>query len=307
MPKKRQRETIVNASQQQLTNGTNYMKRFWKALASAALQFNRNDGWAHSSHIALSLLMALFPFCIFSLSLAGQLSSNLNSSDLVTFVFGAWPDQIAEPIEREIEAVLASSDTTKMTVSGLFAIFFASNGVDAIRTAITGAYRETDPRPFWKARLLCVVFVILGSGLLIVAGALTVALPLYFYFVEVAAPSVYARVFSSEIIRGGIIVALLIFLLVAFHMWLPGLKRPLRSVMPGVFLTLVSWIICAQGFSIYIKNFATYSVTYAGLAGTIAALVFMYLMAALFIFGAEFNGELYDDVADDVADDVPPD
>jgi membrane protein len=276
------------------------MKRCWKALVSAALQFDRNDGWAHSSHIALSMLMALFPFCIFSLSLAGQLSSNLNSSDLVTFVFGAWPDQIAEPIEREIEAVLASSDTTKMTVSGLFAIFFASNGVDAVRSAITGAYRETDPRPLWKTRLLCVALVIFGGALLIVSGTLTVALPLYFQFIEAAAPSVYAQVFSSETVRVAIAVALLIFLLIASHMWLPGLKRPLRSVMPGVSLTLVSWIICAQGFSIYIKNFATYSVTYAGLAGTVAALVFMYLMAALFIFGAEFNGELYNDVAGDV-------
>jgi membrane protein len=276
------------------------MKRFWKALVSAALQFDRNDGWAHSSHIALSLLMAIFPFCIFSLTLAGQLSADLNSSDLVAFIFGTWPDEIAEPIEREIAAVLDSSDTTKMTLSGMLAIFFASNGVDSVRAAVTGAYRETDPRPFWKTRLLCIALVIFGGALLIVSGALTVALPLYFQFIESAAPSVYAQVFSSEAVKVAIAVALLIILLVASHMLLPGVKRPLRSVLPGVTLTLVSWIICATGFSIYIKNFSSYSVTYAGLAGVVAALVFLYLMAALFIFGAEFNGELDDGITDDV-------
>ncbi len=276
------------------------MKLLWKALVSAAVQFNQNNGWANSSHIALSLLLALFPFCIFSLSLAGQLSTNLNISDLVEFIFGAWPNHISEPIEREIAAVLNSSDTTKLTVSAVLAIFFASNGVDAIRAAITDAYCETDPRPFWKTRLLCLVFVICGGLLLVVAGVLMVALPLYFQFVEAAAPNVYAQVFSSDAVRVTITLALLLFLLIACHLWLPDVRRPLRAVMPGVSLTMVLWAICAQGFSFYLMNFGSYSVTYAGLAGIMAALVFMYLMAMVFIFGAEFNGELSREPADGI-------
>jgi membrane protein len=278
------------------------MKRFWKALISAARQFDRNDGWAHSSHIALSLLLAIFPFCIFSLSLAGQLSTDLNTNDIVEFILGAWPDLVSAPIEREIDAVLASSDTAKLTASALLAIFFASNGVDAIRTSITDAYRETDPRPFWKTRLLCVVFVIGGGLLLCIAGVLTVALPLYFQFVEATAPSLYAQVFSSDAVRVIITIALLVFILIACHLWLPGVRRSLYSVMPGVSLTIVLWAVCAQGFAFYVKNYASYSVTYAGLAGVMAALVFMYLMAAIFIFGAEFNGELFNDTGDGASD-----
>jgi len=268
------------------------MERIWKTFISAAVRFDANDGWAHSSHIALSLLMAIFPFCIFSLTLAGQLSAGLNTGDLVELVLGTWPEQVSEPIEREIVAVLAASDTTKLTLSGLLTIFFASNGVDAIRAAITDAYRESDPRPFWKTRMLCIIFVLCGGVLLTIAGALTVAVPLYFQFVEASAPSLYAQVFSSNAVRFTITVALLIFLLIACHLWLPGVKRPLLVVMPGVSMTLLMWAICAQGFSFYMKNFASYSVTYAGLAGVMAALVFMYVMAALFIFGAEFNGLL---------------
>lgn len=276
------------------------MKLLWKALLSAAVQFNKNNGWANSSHIALSLLLALFPFCVFSLALAGQLSADLHTSDLVEFIFGTWPDHISKPIEREIAAVLASSDNTKLTVSALLAIFFASNGVDAIRAAITDAYGETDTRPFWKTRLLCSVFVICGGLLLVVAGVLTVALPLYFQFVEAAAPNVYAQVFSSDAVRVTITLALLLFFLIACHLWLPGVRHPLRAVMPGVSLTMVLWAICAQGFSFYIMKFDSYSVTYAGLAGVMVALVFMYLMAMLFIFGAEFNGQLSRDTTDGV-------
>ncbi len=48
----------------------------------------------------------------------------------------------------------------------------------------------------------------------------------------------------------------------------------------------------AQGFAFYMSNFSSYGTTYTGLAGLLGALVFLYLMAAIFIFGAEFNAQL---------------
>lgn len=256
----------------------------------------QNDGWAHSSHIAMSLLLALFPFSIFSLSLAGQLSAQIDLEDLTEFILGAWPDAFSEPIEREILAVLDASDTTKLTVSALLSVFFASNGVDAIRSAVTGAYRESDPRPVWKTRLLCIVFVLVGSLVLIAAGVLTIVLPAYFEFLGDTAPDLYAVVFAIEPLRVTIAVALLILLLFACHLWLPGLKRRLSQVLPGVAVTLVLWAVCAQGFAFYIANFGSYSATYAGLAGILGALVFMYMMAAIFIIGAEFNAQLEEEL-----------
>ena len=60
----------------------------------------------------------------------------------------------------------------------------------------------------------------------------------------------------------------------------------------GCYLHFFSGGVAAQFFGYYITEFATYSVTYAGLASVMAALIFLYLMAALFILGAEFNGRL---------------
>lgn len=261
-------------------------------LYSAATRFEQNDGWVHSSHVALSLLLALFPFCIFSLSLAVEFSTGLEERDLITFVLGAWPEAISEPIVREIEAVLSSRGSGSLTLSAFLALFFASNGVDAFRTAITDAYRETDPRPFWKTRLLCVVFVIIGAAFLSIAGAMTVALPLYFQYFQDAAPALYNSIFASERIRTLITMMLALSLLIACHRYLPGVKRPLWTVLPGVALTLVLWWVAAKVFAYYIGGFASYSVTYAGLAGIMAALVFLYMMAAIFIYGAEVNGQL---------------
>lgn len=80
--------------------------------------------------------------------------------------------------------------------------------------------------------------------------------------------------------------------MIACHRWLPGYPRPISRVWPGILMTLILWILVATGFSLYLETFATYSATYAGLAGIMTALIFLYLMAMIFIFGAEYNSVL---------------
>ena len=45
-------------------------------------------------------------------------------------------------------------------------------------------------------------------------------------------------------------------------------------------------------FSAYLEHFGNYIATYAGLASAATAIFFLYLVALLMIFGAEFNAAL---------------
>lgn len=268
------------------------IRNFLPAIVRGWERFNTELGWSRSSHVALSMMLALFPFCVFVLAVGAQLSAGLDKDELIEFVFGAWPDEIAEPIVREVLAVLDQSSTRTAAVGAILAMFFASNGVDAVRVAITHAYREEDPRPLWRKRLLALVFVLVGSGILSLASLVGLGLPLYFHFVSDAAPSLYARLFSSEAIRNVLTASVLLFAVYAAHAWLPGIRRPAKVILPGVLLTIVLWVAAGSLFAGYLRSFGSYSLTYAGLAGTMAALVFMYLMAAILIFAAEVNGQL---------------
>lgn len=273
-----------------------------QALWAALVRFDGNHGWSKSSHIAMSMMLALFPFTVFALSLTQAVSSEFSSLDVVEFIYGTWPDSIAEPIVTEVQAVLRDSGVKAMTVGGLLAVFFASNGVDAIRQALTDAYRENDPRPLWKSRALCVVFVLCGSAILTVAALLTFAVPLFFDLLETSDETHTATWYGHETLRLGVSFVLLIFSVFACHLWLPGTHHTLKQVAPGVVLTVVLWIASGRIFALYVTSFSSYSVTYAGLAGVMAALVFLYLMATIFVIGAEVNGRLIA-IGDDAIDD----
>ncbi len=265
---------------------------FLQAFLHAFVRFNRKNGAVMSSHVAMSMMMALFPFILFVVSLAGIIYQDVPEDVLIELFFGYWPEDVAAPIVKEVHAVLATANTRLLTVGGVLAIYFASNGVDAVRVALCRAYHDTDPRPFWETRAIAIGCVIVGAGALLLAVVLEIWNPLYTNMVTASVPGEISSWFSGVGPSWLAILSLPMLAVLVCHLVLPGRRHSFWQVLPGVAMTLALWAISGWAFSIYIARFATYSATYAGLAGAMSALIFLYLMSVILILGAEFNGAL---------------
>ncbi|WP_170481965.1 YihY/virulence factor BrkB family protein [Ruegeria arenilitoris] len=268
--------------------------RFVGALFLALRRFGNKDGFVMSSHVAMSLMMALFPFVLFTVALAGALSQGYVTDELIELIFGAWPSDVADPIVRELRAVLENSGSGVITIGGLLAVYFASNGVAAVRKAMTQAYHDQDTWPFWKARLMCFALVIIGGAAILAIAAVEVVLPVYTRLVSENTAFDVGGWLSVDRLRWTFTVAVPAGTVILAHLILPTRRHRLSQIIPGVILTLALWAAGGWGFSVYIAQFATYSATYAGLAGAMAALIFLYLCSAMLILGAEYNGALID-------------
>ncbi|GAA6158061.1 YihY/virulence factor BrkB family protein [Ruegeria sp. HU-ET01832] len=271
-----------------------------QALWLAIGRFGGKNGLVMSSHVAMSLMLALFPFVLFTVALAGSLSQGYVTEELIELIFGAWPKDVADPIVSELRAVLEQSGSGVITLGGLLAIFFASNGVVAVRAAMNQAYHDQDSWPFWKTRLLCLGLVIIGGATILAIAAVEVILPVYTKLVSEKTDVNVSHWLSVDRLRWTFTVAVPAGTVFLAHLILPTRRHSLSQILPGVLLTLALWAAGGWGFSIYISQFASYSATYAGLAGAMAALIFLYLCAAILILGAEYNGALMDlQVGDD--------
>ena len=69
-------------------------------------------------------------------------------------------------------------------------------------------------------------------------------------------------------------------------------RPPAGRLWPGIVTTLLLWLIAGRIFAAYLARFANYTATYAGLASVVTAIFFLYLIALIMIFGAEFNAAL---------------
>ncbi len=122
--------------------------RLWGRVAWDAFDhFNDADGWAIASHIALSSLLALFPFLILVTSLAASFFGSKELADEVArLLLETWPEEVAGPIAREIHTVLTSTRGDLLTISVALAVFFASSGIESLRIGLNRAYGMVDRR-----------------------------------------------------------------------------------------------------------------------------------------------------------------
>jgi membrane protein len=77
--------------------------------------------------------------------------------------------------------------------------------------------------------------------------------------------------------------------------------RHIRWITPGAAVGVGLWIVLSLAFSIYVRNFSSYGAVYGAFAAAIILLLWLYLSANAFLFGAELNAELERNVEGDQA------
>ena len=268
------------------------LRRFRAVILDAVTHFNNDDGWAMASHVALTILMALFPFMIFGTALASFLGANAYAETASHLIFDTWPESIAAPISREVVNVLTVERGGLLTLSVLAAAFFSANGVEALRVSLNRAYRVTETRSWYVTRMQSLGFVVIAVMVIMAISFLLVLAPLALKLARQFAPWMGTLISAVDNWRILIAVLVLTIGLIASHLWLPSGRRRLVDVLPGIAVTLVAWMAGALMFASYLKEFANYVSTYAGLASIMIALVFLYIVAAIFILGAEINAAI---------------
>nr|WP_201285402.1 YihY/virulence factor BrkB family protein [Chelativorans xinjiangense] len=268
------------------------LKALRQIAGDAFGHFNSDDGWAMASHLAISAIMALFPFMIFAVALASFLGAGIYADRVVHLIFETLPEEVAGPIGAEVEHVLKVRRGGILTFGVAGAAFFASNGVEALRLSLNRAYRVDEQRSFIWLRVQSLGFVLIAT-----AGFLTVSLLLV---VAPVAAELAARhlewiepyLGTINLWRYVIAVVVLVAALASIHLWLPGGKRTLADILPGIVFTLIGWIAGSGLFAAYLARFNSYASTYAGLASIMIAVVFLYIVSAIFILGGEINAAI---------------
>jgi membrane protein len=270
------------------------MRNFLRTLYDAYLKFNQDDGWAIASYIALSILTSLFPFLIFLTALAGFFGMEAEADAATKLLFEAWPSSVAAPISGEIRNVLTQPHGGLLTFGAVLAIYFSATGVEALRVALNRAYNLPEQRSWWLLRLESIIFVVLGAASLLAIAILLVLAPLARAIAQRYVPHVVEQLQPLyEPVRYGVTTAVLAVALFAAHKYLPATRRATAFIAPGIALTLLASLAFGVGFGNYLARFAgSYISTYAGLASIMIAIVFLQLLAAIFIYGAELNQTL---------------
>jgi membrane protein len=186
-------------------------------------------------------------------------------------------------------AVLSAERGGVLSLGGLLAIWFAVGGVGGLRVGLNRAYDIRESRSAAVLLTLEVMsVVVVGLGFVLV-GYLLVLAPQAGSSLHRLMPGFEPESLELGTVRYLVSAVILAAALFAAHIVLPARRLSFSTMWPGILFTVVAWGALGAAFSFYLIRFADYASYYAGLAGIVAGLYFLYLAALVLIFGGELN------------------
>lgn len=261
-------------------------------------EFNADDMLTYAAAVAYQVFFSLFPFIIFLLSLLGMLRIPGLFDFLLQQSETVLPGQAFSLIEGIVNQVRSQAAGSILSFGAVVALWSASSAVRMTMHAMNVAYDVEAERPVWKKIPLSILYTLMLAAMLILAVGLvllgnTVA---EWFSQQVGLGNTFVTLWTW--LRIPVAVALLVVILAIVYDLFPNFDQPFRLITPGAVLAVVVWIAASLGFSFYVSNFSSYSATYGSIAAVIIILLYLFISAAVVLFGAEVNAEVYRELDD---------
>jgi membrane protein len=259
----------------------------------AVKDFVDDDMLTYAAALSYHILLALFPFVIFLLTVLGA----LGLSDFFNWLLGqarlALPPDAFQLISEVIGEIRGRSSGSLLSVSILFAIWAASGGVRSLMDSLNVAYDVAETRPAWQRYPLSIAYTIGLAILLIVASGLMLVGPRAATWLagQMGLSQVAAAVWTW--LRWPVAVLLVLLTIALVYYVAPNVDQQFKFVTPGSVVAVVGWIVASLVFSAYVERFSDYGATYGSLGAMVILLIYFFVSSAVLLFGAEVNAVIF--------------
>lgn len=271
-----------------------------RSLLGNALRLMARNYFEHrvgknAAALAYQMLFAFFPLLMFISNLLGIL--DLNVKHVTDALENVLPKDIVGLIGAYLDHISVASSHILLWVSLIFLIWFPMQAVQGLMDDVRWAYGVTRPKKpvFYFARQLVYTLVfMLALGLTLVLSTVgeevVSAIDRFLPEDSLRISGYFLRIWQYlRFLPIGLLMILAIGTLYAGSL---DHRPKVRTVLPGLFAALISWLLVSAGFSFYVENFAHYSVLYGTLGAVVVLLIWLYMTALALILGAEFNAAL---------------
>lgn len=264
-------------------------KQFFRQLCNNILKHNIGKNAASLSYY---LIFSLFPLLIFISNFMGLL--NLDVYSVTEVLKQVLPNEVVLIIESYLDYISTNSSSALLWFSLVFSIWFPMRTAKGLMSDVRLAYNLEKP----KNPIIYTLKQLLYTVVLLVVIALTIMLSFMGKNILNAIKNCLpANAFQIPSFFLGIWqyvrfipIAVLMFLALGTLYAVSLEKRvPFKTMLPGIFTSLILWLVISLGFTFYVENFSNYSVVYGTLGAVMVLLIWLYATAFVLIFGSEVN------------------
>jgi membrane protein len=246
-------------------------------------KFFADRGTHLAAMIAYFALVSFVPLIFLALALLGLAHRVDETSYLVTELQKIFPSRSIDDIVATVRSIQRNAATLGI-VGGVLLVWSSLSLFSALESAFNIVYDRPN-RPFVEGKLIAVAFMVTSLVVLFVG---LVAGGFGFRFLERYAGGLVASTWVAVPLSVALsTVTTFLFLAVAYHR-LTNVQLAWRDVLPGAALGAAALQVTFQALPIFL-SVSKHVVALQALGATILLLIWLYVMANVIVFGAEFN------------------
>lgn len=254
--------------------------------------FFKNDLSNLACQISFRLLMGIFPFILFLMTLLSYIK--IDTSMLSQYA-DVLPDFTVQIISIFINDITQNTTPIGLiSTTFIFAIYSASKAFKTIIDAINKLYYGEITMHIVKRYILSIIFVFLFFFLVI--------LPFVYYIFSDTIWNMIYFLFSIKISPMSITNSILIFicmfsyltvLVMLMYGMAVGKKLKLRVHLVGALICVTTWWLSSYAFNFYVNNYSNYSKIYGSIGTIILFFLWIEIITLVLLVGALINKLIY--------------
>lgn len=256
---------------------------FFKGMQKGALPMR-------ASAVAFSFFLAVFPSIIFIFTLIPYIPIENFQEKLLGLLAEFMPHNAYEATKGTIMDIVTNQRGGLLSIGFISALYFSTNGFNALITAFNNTYHEIETRTPFQQRLVSILLVIISTLLMTIAIGLIIFSEFALnYIFEKGQLSYYLILIGQWIILFG-----LFYSLISFTYFLgPSRKTRWRFASAGSMFATVLSVIMSVGFAYYVNNFGQYNKLYGSIGTLIVVLLWIYFNSLVVLLGFELNASIH--------------
>ena len=245
-----------------------------------------------AAEISFYLLLSLFPFLIFTISLVVY-TPLIKLSKYIFVLDKMLPSSIFKIVSALTQSAIDNRSFNFLILSFILAMYTMSRAVLCLIRGMNKSYNIRETRPYFEVLFISLVFVIMLLVLIFISMIFLVFGENIgsFLFNLIGLDQYFMYIWN--LCRYIIGIVTVIIILMNLYRFTPNKKLTFKEVMPGAVVSTFCWIIASFCYSFYSSNFARYDIIYVSLGLIIVLMTWVYLSSWTILIGCEINARLY--------------